>query len=304
MPNWAGSSWYFSRYIDPHNDSEFAKLDKLKYWLPVDLYEGGMEHTTLHLLYSRFWNEFLFDISSVPISEPYAKRVPHGMILASDGHKMSKSLGNVVRPDALVNKYGADATRTYVMFIGPHDQAIAWDENGIQGVWRFLNRVWENMHKNEGEVDEIIKNKFQLLIKDVSSDVENFKMNTAVAKLMEFNNLLHSQKFISIEIKRDYLRLLYPFAPHVCEELNELINEEHIYKSKWPKFDQTKSHDHTVTIVIQINGKKRAIIECEKGITKDSLLEEIRKLDRISEELNAGSNKIIYVQDKILNIVK
>jgi leucyl-tRNA synthetase len=217
---------------------------------------------------------------------------------------MSKSLGNVVRPDSLVIKYGADTTRTYVMFIGPHDQAIAWDENGIQGVWRFLNKVWENMLKDDGETDENIYSKTQLLIKSISDDIENFKMNTAVAKLMEFNNLMQLQKTISKEIKRDYLKLLYPFAPHMCEELNEIINEDQIYKSKWPKFDKTKLREDTVIVIIQINGKKRAMIKSKKGLSEDQLLEEVKKIDRISEELNKDVKKIIYVQDKILNIVK
>ena len=304
MPNWAGSSWYFLRYIDPDNDAAFADGEKLKYWLPVDLYEGGMEHTTLHLLYSRFWNEFLYDIKAVPLSEPYTKRVPHGIILAGDGRKMSKSFGNIIKPDEIVKKFGADTTRTYAMFIGPFNQAISWDENGLQGVWRFLNKVWKNILKEEDGENEELGRKFQFLIKEVSADIEDFKMNTAVAKLMEFNNLLFAQKQISRDIKIKYLKLLYPFAPHVCEELNQYLKEDCIFKSEWPKYDLAKLREDKVTVVVQINGKKRATIECEKGASEDQLLDEIGKTGKITEEIKNGVKKIIFVQDKILNIVK
>jgi leucyl-tRNA synthetase len=302
MPNWAGSSWYFLRYIDPNNEKEFATIDKLKYWMPVDLYEGGMEHTTLHLLYSRFWNEFLYDIGVLPVSEPYKKRIAHGVILASDGRKMSKSFGNVVNPNEFVEKYGADATRTYAMFIGPHDQAIAWDENGFLGVWRFLNKVWANINKTVGKSPDL-DIKINDLIKNVSDDIENFRLNTAIAHLMEFNNLLSRCERISENVKSIFLTLLYPFAPHICEELNLQVDSKRpIFKSSWPKVAKGNA---TVlsNIVITVNGKKRATIEIDRDIDQDTLVEKIEKSGKITSYISGGYKKAIYVNRKIINFV-
>lgn len=304
MPNWAGSSWYFLRYIDPENNNEMANFEKLKYWLPVDMYEGGMEHTTLHLLYSRFWNEFLFDIGVVPVSEPYQKRVPHGIILAADGRKMSKSLGNVVKPDEIVKKFGADTARTYAMFIGPFDQTIAWDENGLVGVSRFLNRVWENMNKPSEEGEKLVSN-LQQLISSVSGDIELFSFNTAVAKLMEFNNLLAKESKISSNVKSGFLRLLYPFAPHLCEELWERNNFDlNVYLSSWPVADETKIKIQKITMVIQVNSKNRDEIEVSPGLPNDEVSDLAKKQTKIAELVKDKQIlKTIVVKDKLINFV-
>ena len=301
MPNWAGSSWYFLRYVDPENEKTLADASKLKYWMPVDLYEGGMEHTTLHLLYSRFWNEFLYDIGVVSVSEPYTKRVPHGIILAHDGRKMSKSFGNIVSPDQIVKEYGADTTRTYAMFIGPFDQSIAWDDNGIKGVWRFLNKVWENMLKptsDNGTKEPGIQN----LVKSVSEDIETFSMNTAVAKLMEFNNLLTKKNSMSLETKQVFLTLLYPFAPHICEELWQAIgNKEFLFKSNWPEMAKIATQKYKY--VIQINGKKKSAIEVDSMLSEEETIEKAMEIDRIARELKGGYKKAVFVKGKVVNFV-
>ncbi len=314
MPNWAGSSWYFLAYaLNQNSDLKSQnigntfkeKQKELAYWMPVDVYEGGMEHTTLHLLYSRFWNEFLYDIGVAPVKEPYEKRVPHGIILASDGRKMSKSIGNVVRPDEIVSKYGADTARTYVMFMGPHDQTLAWDDKGISGVWRFFKKVWENMQKAEGSADPKIESILQHLIVDVSSDIEQFQLNTPVAKLMEFNNILLKQKTVSNETKSVFLRLLYPFAPHLCEELWEINKfDDNIYLSNWPKPDKSKIKDEKVNIVIQINSKNRDIIEVESGLADDKLTEQAKSRPKIKAILDGKSiSKTIIVKNRLINFV-
>ncbi|MDH4358551.1 MAG: leucine--tRNA ligase [Candidatus Berkelbacteria bacterium] len=301
MPNWAGSSWYFLRYIDPGNDKELADKEKLKYWMPVDLYEGGMEHTTLHLLYSRFWNEFLYDIGVIPTSEPYKKRVPHGIILAHDSRKMSKSFGNIVSPDEMVKEYGADTTRTYAMFIGPFDQSIAWDKNGLKGVWRFLNKVWDNMSKPNGN-DNLLEEEKQSLIIGVSKDIESFSMNTAIAKLMEFNNLLTQKNSISFEIKTIFLTLLYPFAPHISEELwQSLRNKKFLFESTWPKAEKDVKQKYNY--VIQINGRKKFVIKDDFDLNEKDMIEKVLKIDKISKELKDGYKKAVFVKGKIVNFV-
>jgi len=315
MPNWAGSSWYFLAYamrgnskFETRNSKQelnvFSQCKKeLDYWMPVDLYEGGMEHTTLHLLYSRFWNEFLHDIGAVPVSEPYKKRIAHGIVLAHDGRKMSKSFGNIVSPNEIIKKYGADSARAYIMFIGPFDQAVAWDENGLRGVWRFLNKTWANLTKPNGNSSPEIEDEIQRTIRKITTDIEYFSLNTAVAHLMEFNNRLSDEKEISLSVKSAYLKLLYPFAPHIAEELNELIeSNKEIYKSSWPKAD-AKIALNKVNIVVSVNGRKRALIETDPGVSETALIEKIMESGMLSKHIKNGYKKSIYIKDRIINFV-
>jgi leucyl-tRNA synthetase len=328
MPNWAGSSWYYLRYTDPKNGKAFAAADKLKYWTPVDWYNGGMEHTTLHLLYSRFWHKFLFDQGLVPTSEPYTKRTAHGLILAKGGEKMSKSKGNVVNPDGIVAAMGADALRLYEMFMGPFDQAIAWDENGIVGCRRFIERVWklqEKIKTTENPAHEILINK---TIKKVSEDIETMHFNTAVSTLMIAVNEFEKQG-IAAEHYETLLVLLASFAPHVTEEIwQELFAKKtskklasaggkiiSIHQLSWPIFDPTKIKEATVTIPIQINGKTRATVIMSPDATEEEVKNMALSMDEISkwvaetgqkglgkaEKLNI--KKFIYVKGRLLNIV-
>lgn len=305
MPNWAGSSWYFLRYIDPHNDTEFASQEKLKYWMPVDWYNGGMEHTVLHLLYSRFWNEFLFDIGLVPTSEPYMKRTSHGMILAKGGEKMSKSRGNVVNPDEVVADFGADTFRTYSMFIGPFDQAAEWDTNGLLGVRRFLERVWNLQDKIGDNTDEKITRLLHVTIKKITEDIDNMRFNTAVAKLMEFSNEINKADYIN---KEDYLamiKLLSPFAPHMTEEIWSLLgNKESISTAKWPEYDENKIKEDLITVVVQVNGKVRDNIEVPLEISEEDIRRQVLSLPSIQKWLDGKEpKKVIYVKGRLVSIV-
>lgn len=303
MPNWAGSSWYFLRYIDPQNDKEFASMDKLKYWLPVDLYNGGMEHTTLHLLYSRFWHKFLFDIGAVPTPEPYKKRVSHGMILAEGGVKMSKSKGNVINPDEIVAEYGADVLRAYEMFMGPYDQAVVWDTHGIKGVRRFLERIW-NFEKFIDQDDSKVLTLLHKTIKKVGEDIENMRFNTAISAMMIFMN--GAEKFgLTKDSFKKFLIILAPFMPHVTEELWERLGEkDSIHLSKWPKFDVALIKDEKVKIAIQINGKVRDEVEVDKGLSSDEVKEIVIPRERVQAYIaNKKIRKFIYVQDKLVSIV-
>lgn len=303
MPNWAGSSWYFLRYCDPKDDKNLAPIDKLKYWMPVDLYNGGMEHTTLHLLYSRFWNKFLFDIGVVPFNEPYQRRVSHGMILAPDGEKMSKSRGNVINPDDVIAEYGADVLRGYEMFIGPYDQAVGWDTNGIKGVRRFLERNWnfDNFVENENlEVTSLL----QKTIIKVTQDIDDMHFNTAFSSLMIFLN-----KINDIGCSRDtfkkYLILLSVFFPHICEELLEKLGGDTLIAlTDWPQVDQYLIQEEKIILPIQINGKMRDKIE----VAPDSEETEIKKsvLDReiVKKWLDGRApKKVIYVKNRLVSIV-
>jgi leucyl-tRNA synthetase len=266
MPNWAGSSWYYLRYTDPKNKKAFSDKEKLKYWTPVDWYNGGMEHTTLHLLYSRFWHKFLFDIGVVPTKEPYQKRTSHGLILAGGGEKMSKSKGNVVNPDDIVNNVGADTLRLYEMFMGPFDQAISWETDNIAGPRRFIERVWKLQDKinytktyKDSESTEIIINK---VIKKVSDDIENMSFNTAVSSLMIAVNDLEKEKAISKKTFENLILILSPFIPHVTEELWSIIgNKASIHTQNWPNADISKTSSNKITIVVQVNGKIKASFE-------------------------------------------
>ena len=309
MPNWAGSSWYFLRYIDPNNDKELADFKKLKYWLPVDLYNGGMEHTTLHLLYSRFWHKFLYDLGIVPTIEPYQRRYSHGVVLAEDGRKMSKSFNNVIKPDDVIKQYGADTLRTYEMFMGPFDQMINWSTKGVQGCWRFLNRVWQifnNKQKIDTQTDKELLSKLHQLIKKVGDDLEAMKFNTAVAAFMEFTNLWTEEKrFLAKKEAEIFLGLLAPLAPHISEELWEKFgHKKSIFLEKWPQYDKKLIEEETWQLIIQINGKVRDKIEVKKDITEKEVKELTLAQEKIKKWLdNKKPKKIIYIPNRLINLV-
>jgi len=309
MPNWAGSSWYFLRYLDPQNDKALAAPEKLKYWMPVNLYNGGMEHTTLHLLYSRFWNKFLFDIGVAPTSEPYAKRISHGMILAEDGKKMSKSLGNVINPDDVVNEYGADVLRLYEMFMGPFDQAIPWDTKGMLGVKRFLEKVWKMQDRITDKEFGIKNNKLKSLlhktIKKVTENIENFRFNTAISSMMILMNEFEKEEKISENHYSLFLAILSPFAPHIAEELwEQLGNKESIFKQTWPEYDKKLVIDETFNLVLQVNGKVRDTVEAPVGITETEALKLALGNDKIKKWTDGKEIiKKIFVKGRLVNIV-
>lgn len=306
MPNWAGSSWYYLRYTDPANATEFASRPALGYFTPVDWYNGGMEHTVLHLLYSRFWHKFLFDLGLVPTAEPYQKRTSHGLILAEGNEKMSKSKGNVVNPDEVVERFGADSLRTYEMFMGPFDQAIAWSTDGLVGTRRFLERVLNLKEKvKEVELSPELAVSMNQTIKKVSEDIELLKMNTAVAALMTFANELASLTEVPQAAYHTLLSLLDPFAPHICGELWETTaGEGALHEYPWPQFDPAKLTGATVTIALQVNGKTRGVIEIPKDAAKDEALQKARELPAISSRLEGrGEPRVIYVPQKLINFV-
>ena len=304
MPQWAGSSWYFLRYTDPHNTETLASQEALKYWLPVDWYNGGMEHTTLHLLYSRFWHKFLYDQGVVPTSEPYQKRTSHGMILGENGEKMSKSRGNVVNPDDIVRDYGADTLRTYEMFIGAFDAAASWSEDGVKGCRRFLDRVWklQDIMTDEEGFSKEFETKMHQTIKKVSFDYENLKYNTAIAQLMTMlNDFSKAGKITRGELKT-YLILLNPVAPHITEEMWEAIGENgRLYQQTWPEYDEAKTVESTVEIAVQINGKTKATINIAKDADKDSVIAAAK--EALGSRLSGNIIKEIYVPGRIVNIV-
>ena len=308
MPQWAGSSWYFLRYMDPHNDESFASKEALNYWHQVDWYNGGMEHTTLHLLYSRFWHKFLYDIGQVPTAEPYAKRTSHGMILGENGEKMSKSRGNVVNPDDVVNEFGADTLRLYEMFIGDFEKAAPWSNAGIKGCRRFIERYW-NLQSIliDGEaIRPEMENSFHKAIKKVSYDIENLKFNTAIAALMALMNVIAEKGSINKAELSVFTMLLNPFAPHVTEEVwSEMkLGEGMVTEQPWPKYDESKCKDDVIEIVVQVNGKVRARLCVAADIQKDDAIALAKAEDRIAAEIN-GKNvvKEIYVPGKLVNIV-
>jgi len=307
MPQWAGSSWYFLRYCDPHNDKELASKEALEYWCPIDWYNGGMEHTTLHLLYSRFWHKFLYDIGVVPNPEPYAKRTSHGMILGENGEKMSKSRGNVVNPDEIVENYGADTMRVYEMFIGDFEKAAPWSQSSIKGSKRFLDKVWaladvmtdENGYRNELEAE------FHRTIKKVTEDIEGLKMNTAIAALMSLLNSIQSTGKITKDEYKTFIILLNPFAPHITEELWSICGfEGMLNETKWPTFDEAKCVDATVEIVVQINGKIRARLNVAADISSADAIALAKGTENIADEISGKTIiKELYVPKKLVNIV-
>jgi leucyl-tRNA synthetase len=310
MPNWAGSSWYFLRYTDPKNDQEFASQAALRYWLPVDWYNGGMEHTTLHLLYSRFWQQFLFDQGLVPTSEPYNKRTSHGMILGSGGEKMSKSRGNVINPDEAVVAVGADAFRVYEMFMGPFDQAIPWDSKNMLGVRRYLEKLHKFINEKKdswsNNVSEQINKRLNKTIKKVGDDIEQLKMNTAIAELMIcLNELLTDKDGVSKEAIKQYVSLLAPFAPFIAEELWSMLGEEQsIHKSVWPEYDKDIIKDDTINFVVQINGKLRATIAMSRDINETEAIALAKSNEQIIKHLREATiKKTIFVANKLINFV-
>jgi len=310
MPQWAGSCWYYLRYIDPKNKKEFANYKKLKYWLPVDIYVGGVEHAVLHLLYARFWHKFLYDLGLVPTKEPFKKLVNQGLILGPDHEKMSKSRGNVISPDEVVEKYGADTLRMYEMFMGPFEEVKPWDTQGIIGIHRFLNRIWEltkkiKKEKIKKEKDQEMLRELNRLIKKVSEDIENFKFNTAISAMMEFINFISNKK-VSIETWKTFVKLLFPFAPHISQEIWSLLgNKKLLDYEKWPKYNPKYIEEKTRKIIVQIDGKKRDEIEIlEDQIDIEKLKEIVLNRPKVKKFLeNKKINKIILAQNKILNIV-
>ena len=305
MPQWAGSSWYFLRYIDPHNDNELAAMDKLNYWMPVDWYNGGMEHVTRHMIYSRFWHHFLYDNGVVNTPEPYAKRSAQGMILGADGDKMSKSKGNVVDPLDIVKEYGADTLRTYVLFMGDYGAAAPWNDSSVKGCKRFLERVAGLTDIMTDAADPDMEVKFHKAIKKVTADIEAMKFNTAIACLMTLINDIYTAGTISREDLIIFIKLLCPFAPHLCEEMWESVGGEGFLSlSKWPEYDETKTVESKVEIGVQINGKLKTTIVIPNGCSKEDALA-IANADKRIAALTEGKNvvKEIYVPNKIVNIV-
>lgn len=304
MPQWAGSSWYFLRYTDPHNKEELAGKEALKYWLPVDWYNGGMEHTTLHLLYSRFWHKFLYDQKAVPCPEPYQKRTSHGMILGANGEKMSKSRGNVVNPDDIVREYGADTLRTYEMFIGAFDLSAAWSEDGVKGCRRFLERVWKLQDiLTEGDsYSADLETKMHQTIKKVSQDYENLKYNTAIAAMMALINEFYKKNAVGRAEFKTLLTLLNPVAPHITEELWQRNGfEGRLYQAAWPEYDEEKTVESTVEIAVQINGKIKTLIKVSADIGKEEAVAAGK--EALGDKLTGNIVKEIYVPGRLINIV-
>ncbi len=308
MPQWAGSSWYFLRYMDPHNDKELASKEALNYWAPVDWYNGGMEHTTLHLLYSRFWHKFLYDIGVVPSPEPYAKRTSHGMILGENGEKMSKSRGNVVNPDEIVDEYGADTLRLYEMFIGDFEKAAPWSQSSIKGCRRLVERFWnlQTILTDDTTIRPEIESAFHKTIKKVGEDIENIKFNTAIASLMALINDIYATGSVTKEELRIFAILLNPFAPHVTEEVFETskLGDGIIAEQKWPEYDESKCKDETVEIVVQVNGKIKTKLNIPLEADKDTVLAMAKADENVAKSTESMTVvKEIYVPNKLVNIV-
>ena len=307
MPQWAGSSWYFLRYIDPHNDNELAAMDQLRYWLPVDWYNGGMEHTTLHLLYSRFWHRFLYDIGVVPTPEPYKKRTSHGMILGANGEKMSKSRGNVINPDDVVDELGADAFRLYEMFMGAFDQAIPWSTEGARGCRRFLDRVWrlmEIMTDDEG-VSQDMAYDVNACIKKVGEDYERMKFNTAIAAMMSLVNAFYTKGGITRGEMKILIQLLNPVAPHITEEINQMCGfGPELVRTPWPEYDPAALVKSTVEIALQICGKVRARINVPADLTRENAGDYFMACDEVKKLVgDKPVKKLIFVPGRLVNIV-
>ena len=306
MPGSAGSSWYFLRYIDPKNQNELADKKLLEYWMPVDLYVGGPEHAVGHLLYSRFWNNFLYNKGYVPVKEPFAKLRHQGMILGTNGEKMSKSKGNVINPDDMVKQYGADSLRVYEMFMGPIESAKPWDPNGIDGSKKFLDKIWRLYTESNKISDSSNKNLeriYHYTVKKVTNDYETMNFNTAISQMMIFINTVNKEKVLPIEYAEGFLKLLNPVAPHITEELwNILGHNNTISYEKWPTYDEEKTIANTITLPIQFNGKLKATIEISLDEEENSVKNKVHNI--IDSKLNDKTIiKEIYVKNKIYNIV-
>ena len=307
MPQWAGSSWYFLRYCDPNNNDEFASQKALKYWMPVDWYNGGMEHVTRHMIYSRFWHKFLYDLGLVPTSEPYAKRTAQGLILGPDGEKMSKSRGNVVDPNDVVDEYGADVLRLYVLFMGDYEKAAPWSESSVKGCKRFVDRIWALQDKvvDSDEYSDKLRSLMHKTIKKVSDDIESMKFNTAIAAMMTLLNEIYNVGSITKKEFRDLLIILNPFAPHVTEELYQIIGCEGVLdEQEWVTYDEALCKDDTIEIVCQINGKVKSKLTIPTDAAKDDVIA-LAKADEAIVKATEGKNivKEIYVPNKLVNLV-
>ena len=307
MPQWAGSSWYFLRYIDPKNEEAFADMEKLKYWGQVDWYNGGMEHVTRHLIYSRFWHKFLYDIGAVPTAEPYAKRTAQGLILGPDGVKMSKSRGNVIDPNDVVDSFGADVLRTYVLFMGDYEKAAPWSEDSVKGCKRFIDRVWnlQTILSDSEEYSKKLEAPFNRAIKKVSSDIETLKYNTAIAALMTLLNEIYEAGSITRKELKTFISLLNPFAPHVTEEINEILGSDTLLAvTEWPTYDEAKCVDSEIEIAVQVNGKVRAKIMIPAECTQEEALAAAKADEKIAAEMEGKTViKELYVKGRLVNIV-
>ena len=306
MPNWAGSSWYFLRYCDPNNTEKFSDKEKMNNWIPVDLYNGGMEHTTLHLLYSRFWHKFLFDIKEAPRSEPFQKRISHGMILAENGMKMSKSKGNVINPDDVVSEFGADTLRSYEMFMGPYEEAIPWDTQGIKGLKRFLEKIWGFIDIiSEKDEDSNIEKLLHKTIKKVTEDIDNLKFNTAVSSMMILANEISKAGKIKKQNLEKFILILSVFAPHIAEEMWELLgHNQSVFEENWPSFDTDKVIDNEIEIPIQINGKLRDRIILKANLSEDEIKRQALESEKVKANLEGKEvKKVIVIKGRLVNIV-
>ena len=307
MPQWAGSSWYFLRYIDPNNGERFADSEKLKYWMPVDWYNGGMEHVTRHLIYSRFWYKFLYDLGEVPVSEPYAKRTAQGLILGPDGEKMSKSKGNVVDPNSVVDEFGADVLRTYVLFMGDYEKAAPWSETAVKGCKRFIDRIWgltEILTEGDSYSKEL-ESSMHKTIKKVSNDIETLKYNTAIAAMMTLTNEIYSKGSINKAELKTFITLLNPIAPHITEEIWQIAGfEGMLNQTSWPSYDEAKCVDNEIEIAVQINGKVREKLVIAAEAQADEVIAAAKALDKIAEAISGMQIvKELYVKGRLVNIV-
>ena len=307
MPQWAGTSWYFLRYTDPHNDTAPASKEALEYWLPVDWYNGGMEHTTLHLLYSRFWHKFLYDIGVVPTCEPYAKRTSHGMILGENGEKMSKSKGNVVNPDEIVATYGADTMRLYEMFIGDFEKSAPWSSDSIRGCKRFLDRTFALLGMLEAGDDysAALESSMHKTIKKVTDDIGSMKFNTAIASMMALINEIYDKGSLNHAELRTFLLLLNPFAPHITEEMWERAGfAGMVFEQRWPQYDESKTKDAMVEIAVQVCGKLRATVTVPADCDKETAIAIARAEEKVASAVNGKTTvKEIYVPGRLVNLV-
>ena len=307
MPQWAGSSWYYLRYCDPHNPEALASKEALDYWMPVDWYNGGMEHVTRHMIYSRFWHKFLYDIGAVNTDEPYMKRTAQGLILGPDGDKMSKSKGNVVDPLDVINEYGADVLRVYTLFMGDYEKAAPWSESSVKGCKRFLDRIWslsDMLVEGESYRPEF-SSKMHKLIKKVTLDIDGMKFNTAIAAMMTILNDFYAAGSINRAELKDFLIMLYPFAPHITEEMYESLGfGGYIHDAKWCSYDEAQCADDEIEIAVQINGKIKERVMVSADAEQAEVLAQVKALDKIAAEL-AGKTiiKEIYVKGKLCNIV-
>ncbi|HOC53779.1 MAG TPA: leucine--tRNA ligase, partial [Candidatus Pacearchaeota archaeon] len=303
MPQWAGSSWYYLRFIDPKNNDQFVDLEKEKFFMPIDLYVGGAEHAVLHLLYARFWHKFLFDLKFVSTKEPFFKLKNVGLILASDGQKMSKSKGNIVSPDEIIEKYGADTLRVYEMFMGPFEQAIIWNEQGVKGVHKFLNRLWDFVIKNKDEKEDELFVEINKLNKKVSEDIEKMKFNTSIAFFMEFLNFAENKK-ANKETLKMLLLLISPFAPHLSNELSEIIGVDKNSCDKWPEYNKDIITEEKVEIVIQVDGKVRDRVETEVDSSEENVKNIALQREIIKKwTQNKEIQKTLFVSNKLINII-